>query len=261
MSKPEVTVFCDGSASNLLGDGGWGAVLLSGKRRAELSGSLENTNSQRAEVQAAISALNALKCPSKVTIHSDSKYLVRGSVFIGVRAPKSNGDLWSELESSMEGHEVRFEKVTGHAGVELNERAHELAYAAYRELAEKREQAERKIVPEWKTDEDGQASPSGALIDFAAAREKIKAASIPDSPATVEVDPEAPKHDYVIRIVGEVVGKGGNWKSPLLLAVSEAEAVARYHYFCQRNSHLECVLKKSPSGEVVVSGEQGEAAV
>lgn len=255
-AMPDVTCFVDGSANNLLGDGGWGVVLLSGKRRKELSGSLENTNSQRAEVHAAISALGALKRPSKVTIHSDSKYLVRGSVFIGVSAPKSNGDLWEKLESSMEGHDVRFEKVAGHAGVEENERAHELAYAAYRELTEKRDAGEREIVPEWMRDE-GEAGGEADIIDFAEARKRIREASAP-APA-VDEDPDAPRGEYLVWVKGDEKRK--RKRGQLLLSRTEAEATRQYRHFAEINPHLECVLKKLPSGEVLLDLSGKEAAV
>lgn len=270
--KPRVTIHTDGSASNLLGDGGYGAILVFGEgeeeKRKEISGALTETTSQRAEVEAALYALRALKRPCKVTIYSDSKYLIRGALFIGMRAPRSNGDLWEALGEAMEPHDVTFEKVKGHSGDELNERAHELAYAAYREVSEIRQVKDTHgTVPEWMLDEtDGGGAAGAEVIDFAAAREKIKAAtpslSGAESPERVpEREAGVPVADYVIRIAGEVPGKGGNWKSPLLLNVSERYARHRYEHFASRNTHLNVILVNVLSGEVLIDpkGEERES--
>ena len=74
--KPEVIVYTDGACSGNPGPGGYGIVLMSGKHRKELSGGYRVTTNNRMELMAVIVGLQALKCPSIVTIYTDSKYIV-----------------------------------------------------------------------------------------------------------------------------------------------------------------------------------------
>ncbi|MEW6569072.1 MAG: ribonuclease HI [Chloroflexota bacterium] len=135
----DVTIYTDGAAEPNPGPGGYGAVLLYGGRRRELSGMFRLTTNNRMEILAAVVALEALKEPCRVTLHSDSKYLVEamsdGRVAQweakGWRRGKHevvpNQDLWERLLAACERHEVAFEWVKGHAGNPENERCDELS--------------------------------------------------------------------------------------------------------------------------------------
>ncbi len=77
-AKPAVTVFTDGACSGNPGPGGWGVTLISGAHRKELSGGAAATTNNRMELTAAITALEALKQPSRVDMHTDSEYVQKG---------------------------------------------------------------------------------------------------------------------------------------------------------------------------------------
>jgi ribonuclease HI len=137
-AKPVVVVYTDGACSGNPGPGGWGAILISGAHRKELSGGEAGTTNNRMELLAAISALEALKAPSRVELHTDSKYVQDG---IGkwihgwkkngwktaARTPVKNAELWQRLDAARNRHEVDWRWVKGHAGHVENERADELA--------------------------------------------------------------------------------------------------------------------------------------
>jgi len=136
--KPEVEAFTDGACSGNPGPGGWGVLLRAGSHEKELCGGAAHTTNQRMELTAAIEALRALKRPSRITIHSDSKYVVQGMTeWIhgwkkrgwknAAKQPVANRDLWEELDRLAARHEVRWEWVKGHAGHAENERADALA--------------------------------------------------------------------------------------------------------------------------------------
>ncbi len=146
MEKPNVEAFTYGACSGNPGPGGWGVILRSGRHEKEISGGEPETTNQRMELQAAIEALKALKRPCRVTIYSDSKYVVQGMTeWIhgwkkrgwknANRQPVANQDLWRELDRLSQKHEVRWEWVRGHAGHEENERADALARQAIPEPA------------------------------------------------------------------------------------------------------------------------------
>ena len=136
--KPAVVIYTDGACSGNPGPGGWGAILISGEHRKELSGGEAQTTNNRMELLAAISALEALKGPSQVDLHTDSKYVQDG---IGKwihgwkkngwktadRKPVKNVELWQRLDTARQRHEVEWHWVMGHAGHDDNERADELA--------------------------------------------------------------------------------------------------------------------------------------
>lgn len=136
--RPHVVVYSDGACSGNPGPGGWGAILMSGSHRKELYGGEALTTNNRMELLAAISALEALKRPSIVELHTDSQYLRNGiTAWIhgwkkngwktADKKPVKNAELWQRLDASRARHEVRFHWVRGHAGQEENERADELA--------------------------------------------------------------------------------------------------------------------------------------
>ncbi|MFN3590903.1 MAG: ribonuclease HI [Thermaurantiacus sp.] len=139
--RPVVTIATDGACKGNPGPGGWGAILISGERRHELSGAEQQTTNNRMELQAAISALGALRRPARVTLLTDSVYLRDGiSKWIhswqrngwrtADRKPVKNADLWQALVEAARPHDVDWQWVKGHAGHPLNERADELANAA-----------------------------------------------------------------------------------------------------------------------------------
>jgi ribonuclease HI len=139
--KPAVVVYTDGACSGNPGPGGWGAILISGEHRKELSGGEATTTNNRMELLAAISALEALKGPSRVELHTDSKYVQDGIAKwihgwkkngwkTADRKPVKNTELWQRLDAARNRHEVDWRWVKGHAGHDENERADELAREA-----------------------------------------------------------------------------------------------------------------------------------
>ncbi|MFT6715688.1 MAG: ribonuclease HI [Saprospiraceae bacterium] len=134
----KVIVYTDGSAKGNPGNGGYGAVLLSGQHKKELSEGFVNTTNNRMELLAVIAALEALKNPgTEVTVYSDSKYVVdsveKKWLFNWVKSNfkgKKNVDLWKRFLVIYPKHDVKFIWVKGHAGNLYNERCDELAVAA-----------------------------------------------------------------------------------------------------------------------------------
>jgi ribonuclease HI len=142
---PHVVIYTDGACSGNPGPGGWGAILTSGSHRKELKGGEDHTTNNRMELMGAISALEALKGPSNVELHTDSKYVQQGiSQWIhgwkrngwktADKKPVKNTDLWQRLDEAMKHHDVKWHWVKGHAGHDMNERADELAREAIAEL-------------------------------------------------------------------------------------------------------------------------------
>lgn len=144
-SKPHVIIYTDGGSSPNPGTGGWAAILLSGVHQKELKGGDPHTTNNRMELMAAISALEALKGPSIVDLHTDSQYVHRGiSEYIhnwkrkgwltAAKTPVKNDDLWRRLDTATQPHEVKWHWLRGHAGHEFNERADELVGQAIAEV-------------------------------------------------------------------------------------------------------------------------------
>ena len=142
---PSVVIFTDGACSGNPGPGGWGAILISGPNERELWGGEGATTNNRMELMAAIQALEALKRPCKVELHTDSQYVRTGiSEWVAgwkargwrtaSKAPVKNEDLWRRLDEARLRHEVDWRWVKGHAGHELNERADELARRGLEEI-------------------------------------------------------------------------------------------------------------------------------
>ena len=136
--KPHVVIYTDGACSRNPGPGGWGAILISGAHRKELSGGEAATTNNRMELLAAISALDALKSSSRVDLHTDSEY-VRNGITTWIhgwkqrgwktadKKPVKNVELWQRLDTARNRHDVTWHWVRGHAGDPENERADELA--------------------------------------------------------------------------------------------------------------------------------------
>lgn len=135
----EVQIFTDGACSGNPGPGGWGAILRYGDTVKELSGGEPKTTNNRMEMSAVIAALSALKEPCKVTLTSDSKYVIdaitkgwakkwKSNNWIkSDKKPALNSDLWETMLKLLDIHDVTFVWVKGHAGHPENERCDELA--------------------------------------------------------------------------------------------------------------------------------------
>ena len=137
----QVTIYTDGACSGNPGPGGWGAILIYGSHRRELSGGAPSTTNNRMELTAVIEALSLLKEPCGVDLWSDSKYVIDGlskgwakgwkarGWVKSDKKPALNPDLWEEL-LRLEGiHDLRYHWVKGHAENEYNNRCDDLAVA------------------------------------------------------------------------------------------------------------------------------------
>lgn len=133
-----VNIWTDGACSGNPGPGGWGALLRYGSHEKELEGGEAETTNNRMELMAAIAALEALKGPSTVELHTDSTYVKDGITKwihnwqrngwkTAAKKPVKNVDLWQRLQEAMARHDISWHWVKGHAGHPENERADELA--------------------------------------------------------------------------------------------------------------------------------------
>ena len=136
-----VDIFTDGACSGNPGPGGWGAILRWRGSERELSGGERQTTNNRMELTAAIVALETLKRPMRVRVHTDSMYLRDGITQwirrwkqtnwkTAARKPVKNIDLWQRLDEALKRHDVEWHWVRGHAGHPENERADLLARGA-----------------------------------------------------------------------------------------------------------------------------------
>ncbi len=139
--KPVVEIYADGACSGNPGIGGFGAILRSGGKEKEISGYDEMTTNNRMELLAVISALEALKKPCRVTITTDSNYVVKGMTewihgWIKNNWKNSqkkdvlNRDLWERLLKASSRHDVNWVWIKGHNGHIENERCDALAREA-----------------------------------------------------------------------------------------------------------------------------------
>jgi len=144
-----VEIFTDGACSGNPGPGGWGALLRYNGKVKELSGGEALTTNNRMELTAAIRALDALKQPCRVELHTDSEYVKNGiSGWIegwkrngwrtADKKPVKNVELWQALDEARRRHDVHWHWVRGHAGHPENERADELARAGMAPFKPKR---------------------------------------------------------------------------------------------------------------------------
>ena len=144
----KVDLYTDGACSGNPGAGGYGAILIYRGIEKEISGGEPSTTNNRMEIFAVIAGLRCLKESCDVTIYSDSAYTVNAFNEGWIQGWKTNGwkkadgkpvlnaDLWLELLSLMEPHEIRFVKVKGHADNEYNNRCDALARAAIKKLSD-----------------------------------------------------------------------------------------------------------------------------
>jgi ribonuclease HI len=137
-----ILVHTDGGCRGNPGPGGYGAVILDGEKRTELAQGFRLTTNNRMELMACIVALEALKAPSEVVLHSDSRYVVNGmnkgwarkwranDWMRTKREAAENADLWARMLALCELHRVEFVWVRGHSGHPENERCDALATGA-----------------------------------------------------------------------------------------------------------------------------------
>ena len=142
----QVDIFTDGACKGNPGPGGWGALLRMGEHEKELSGSEADTTNNRMEMTAAIRALEALREPCEVRLHTDSNYVIEGiTKWIhgwkkkgwknSAKKPVVNDDLWRELDALRSKHQVTWHWVKGHSGHPENERVDQLASDAAERIA------------------------------------------------------------------------------------------------------------------------------
>lgn len=140
IKRKQVVIYTDGACSGNPGPGGYGAVLMCGENRKELSGGEPETTNNRMELMAAIVALNSLKSACDVALYTDSNYVKNGITTwvhdwkrrgwkTADKKPVKNQDLWEQLDAATQRHHVKWHWVKGHNGHAENERADELARA------------------------------------------------------------------------------------------------------------------------------------
>jgi len=139
-----VTIYTDGACLGNPGPGGYGVILIYEAQRRELSGGYRQTTNNRMEITAAIVGLEALKEKCRVTLYSDSQYLINAMSKGWVKRWQANGwkrnkrekalnpDLWQRLLQLCDYHDVEFRWVKGHAEIPENVRCDELAMQAAR---------------------------------------------------------------------------------------------------------------------------------
>ena len=140
-----IEIYTDGACRGNPGPGGWGALLIAGRHRKTLHGGEPDTTHNRMELTAAIEALNALKRPSTVALHTDSKYVMHGITEwmhnwkkrgwkTANKKPVKNQDLWMALDEAIARHDITWKWVKGHDGDPGNEEADRLANLGIDEL-------------------------------------------------------------------------------------------------------------------------------
>lgn len=193
-TTPSVDIFTDGGCDSNPGKGGYGVVLVHPEKRMEASGGFRRTTNNRMEIFAAIAGLELLKKPCKVTLHSDSQYLVnammegwvtkwRGKDWWRTNKERAeNVGLWQRLLPLSERYQVEFRWLKGHAGHRENERCDQLAMAALRQ-------------PNLPPDEGYENKP-----DFSAGRPRLTEAGQPcwkcATPVIRKTPTKKPKGDY-----------------------------------------------------------------
>ena len=137
----KVEMYTDGACRGNPGPGGWGAVLRFRDQSRSINGFEPQTTNNRMELTAVIEGLRALKRPCEIDLMTDSKYVMQGiSEWIeqwkrngwktAARKPVKNVDLWQQLDHETERHVINWQWVKGHAGIEGNELADQLANEA-----------------------------------------------------------------------------------------------------------------------------------
>lgn len=140
-----VEIFTDGACRGNPGPGGWGVLLRFGEHEKSLYGGEAETTNNRMELMAAIKGLQAIKGPSKITLTTDSKYVMQGITEWIVnwkkrgwktanKKPVKNVDLWQSLDEEIQAHNIEWKWVKGHSGHRENEIADDLANLGIDEL-------------------------------------------------------------------------------------------------------------------------------
>ncbi len=142
----KVTIYTDGACSGNPGPGGWGAILMYGDNKKEISGGIKNTTNNVMELTAALEALKLLKFPCEVDLYSDSAYLVNGfskgwiynwqrnNWQTASKEPVKNKEIWEAIYKMTKVHSVKFIKVKGHSDNVFNNRCDEMARNAIKNL-------------------------------------------------------------------------------------------------------------------------------
>jgi ribonuclease HI len=142
----QVELYTDGACSGNPGNGGWAAILIYKGREKAVSGFMKDTTNNRMELFSVIQGLRTLKEPCRVTVYSDSQYLVEAFNNGWINEWQNNGwrradngevknvDLWKTLLSLMKTHSVEYVKVKGHADNEYNNRCDKMAVAEIKKL-------------------------------------------------------------------------------------------------------------------------------
>jgi len=144
-SEELVSIYADGGCRGNPGPGGWGVLMRMGDTEKELCGGEPATTNNRMELTAVIRALEALKRPAKIQVHTDSQYVQKAiSTWIhnwkrngwrtSDKQPVKNAELWQQLDALAQQHEIKWLWVKGHAGHPGNERADRLANRGIDEL-------------------------------------------------------------------------------------------------------------------------------
>ena len=143
--KHAVEIYTDGACRGNPGPGGWGALLRYGDVDKQLYGGELLTTNNRMELKAVIEALSALSKPCKVTLTSDSTYVLKGiSEWLpnwkkrgwrtAGKKPVKNEDFWKTLYDLAAMHEIEWHWVKGHSGHIENELVDQLANRGIDEL-------------------------------------------------------------------------------------------------------------------------------
>jgi ribonuclease HI len=143
--KHAVEIYTDGACRGNPGPGGWGALLRYGDVDKQLYGGEHLTTNNRMELKAVIEALSALSKPCKVTLTSDSTYVLKGirewlpnwkkrGWRTAGKKPVKNEDLWKTLDDLAAMHEIEWHWVKGHSGHIENELVDQLANRGIDEL-------------------------------------------------------------------------------------------------------------------------------
>ncbi len=142
----EISIYTDGACSGNPGKGGWGAILIAGDIKKEISGNEKETTNNRMELTAPIEALKLVKRPCKIKLYSDSAYLVNafsnGWIYnwqkngwkTADKKDVKNRDLWEEIYKFTKIHKIEWIKVKGHSDNEYNNRCDRLAVAAIKDI-------------------------------------------------------------------------------------------------------------------------------
>ena len=142
---PKIEIFTDGACRGNPGPGAWAALLRYQGKEKTISGTETTTTNNRMELMAAIQALMAVKKPCQISLSTDSQYVQKGITewlpqwkrrnwLTTNKKPVKNSDLWKELATQAERHQIRWEWVKGHSGHPENDRVDSLANAAIDEL-------------------------------------------------------------------------------------------------------------------------------